>query len=253
MNGRLLLALALCSIGALSLGEERRVTVKWGSGHRVDAVISYPKGAGKFPAVVIASGRSGGMESPIVKGLAQRAVKAGIAAVRFDYAYFTAKGEPSKGVVAEAEEARNVLAAIKTDPRIDAGRIVLAGKSLGSVVAHAVFNQDSSVRGEVLLTPVVTTQDQGNRLYPGLSGSYRPIAIILGNKDQDNAPLGTLYNFLKDASLRVSVNVVAGDHGLNVVDESNRPDPKQTQMAHDTALNLAVYWLRTMLENKLPY
>lgn len=253
MPHRVLCALSLCAFAALATGEDRRIVVKWGDGKRVEAVIGYPRGNGKFPAVVIASGRGGGMGSQLVKGFAERAVKAGVVAVRFDYAYFTAKGEPSKGAVAEAEEMRNVLMAIRTDPRIDSSRIVLAGKSLGSVVAHAVFSNDNSVLGEILFTPVVTTIEQGNRLYPGLQGSYRPVAIILGNKDQETAPLGTLYNFLQTASLRVSVNVVAGDHGLFVVGPDGKQDAAQSKKAQDAALDLAVYWLRHMVDNRVPY
>ena len=52
---------------------------------------------------------------------------------------FAAKGEPSKGLVDEAEQFKAVIAAALKDPRVDAKRVVLAGKSLGSVVAHRAF------------------------------------------------------------------------------------------------------------------
>jgi predicted alpha/beta-hydrolase family hydrolase len=243
---RTLLAILALAMFSLSLAEDKSVKITWGGAKQVTAVFSYPPNRGKLPIILIASGRSGGMNTPVVKGLADKAVRDGIVAVRFEYAYFTAKGEPSKGLVDETEQFKAVVTAALKDPRIDPKRVVIAGKSLGSVVAHRVFQLEPTYAGEVLLTPVIPTVDDANRLYPNLPLAGRPTAIVVGNSDTDNAPLGVVYNYLRDASRKVMLNVVAGDHGYWV--SEGKDDAGRTRNAANTdmALEVAEYWVRQM-------
>lgn len=223
---------------------DRTLRVTWAEGKQVSAVISYPAGKGKLPVLLIAPGRSGGMNTPVIKGFAEKAVRDGLVAVRFDYAYFAAKGEPSKGLVDETEQFKAVVAEILKDPRVDPKRVVIAGKSLGSVVAHRVFQMEPTYAGEVLLTPVIPTLEDANRLYPNLPISGRPTALVVGNSDTENAPLGVVYNFLKDASRKVLLNVVAGDHGYWLSDGKDNATRIRNAANVDMALEVGEYWVR---------
>src|SRR5262249_16629692 len=137
---RLMLSLGGVALCAIGLAADRRMQVTWGQGQHVTAVISYPAGTGPAPTLFIASGRSGGMNAPIIKGLSDKGVRDGLIAVRFDYAYFVVKGgKPSQGLVDEADQFNAVIAEAMKDPRVDPRRIIISGKSLGSVVAHRVF------------------------------------------------------------------------------------------------------------------
>jgi predicted alpha/beta-hydrolase family hydrolase len=242
-RARMLLALSLLATSSLTLAADRTIKVTWGTAQHVTAVISYPAGKEKVPTLIIASGRSGGMDTPIIKGLANKAVRDGMVAVRFNYTYFAQKGTPSEGLVDEVDQLNAVIQEALKDPRVDSKRLIIAGKSLGSVVAHRVFQNNSSFLGEVLLTPVILTQDDANRLYPNLPLAGRPTVLVIGNQDVDNAPLGVVYNYLKDASRKIMLNVVAGDHGFEV--GSGSDVAKRANAANiDAALDVSQYWVR---------
>lgn len=239
--------LAITFLAAVSVASaDRTVQVSWGDKKRVNAVISYPKAGGKVPVLMIASGRSGGMNSPIIKGFADKALRDGLAVVRFDYAYYAAKGEPTQGLTDETTQFKAVLAEALKDPKIDSKRVVLAGKSLGSVVAHRVFQEVPSYLGEILLTPVIPTQDDGERLYPGLVLAKRPTVVVIGNADTENAPLGVVYSFFKDASRKIMVDIVAGDHSYMVSPGTDSASQLRNRMNADAALEMAQYWVRNI-------
>jgi predicted alpha/beta-hydrolase family hydrolase len=239
----MLLALAMVATSAVSHAADRTVKVMWGTAQHVTAVFSYPAGTQRVPALIIASGRSGGMDTSIIKGFAGKAVRDGMVAVRFNYTYFAAKGTPSEGLVDEVDQFNAVIQEAMKDPRVDPKRLIIAGKSLGSVVAHRIFQQNPSYLGEVLLTPVILTLEDAQRLYPNLPLAGRPTVLIVGNQDVDNAPLGVVYNYLKDASRKVMLDVVAGDHGLEIGGSSDVA--KRANAANvDSALDVAQYWVR---------
>jgi len=243
-RARALSVLTGLAIAACSFAADKTLDVVWGTGQHVKAVVSYPKGQGKAPIIFIASGRSGGMGTNIIKGLADKAVRDGLIAVRFDYGYFASKGEPSKGLVDEADQFDAVIQEVFKDPRVDQKRVVIAGKSLGSVVAHRVFNQKPSYLGEWLLTPIITTLDDAGRLYPNLVVSGRPAVLVIGNQDTENAPLGVVYNFMRDASRKIMVDIVAGNHGFEVTPLTDAMGKRLNAGNADAALEVAEYWVR---------
>lgn len=240
----MLIAITCLAAATVASATDRATTVNWGDNKKVSVTISYPKLSGKLPALIIAPGRSGGMNTSVIKGLANKAVRDGIIAIRFDYDYFTKKGEPSNGLVDETAQYKAVIAQALKDPKVDPRRIVLAGKSLGSVVAHRAFSDNPEYLGEVLLTPVIPTMDDGERLYPGLALAKRPVAMVIGNQDVENAPLGVVYNMLKDGSRKIMLNVVAGDHGFMVSPATDSSSQMKNQMNIDSALEMAGYWVR---------
>lgn len=244
LSARMLLAITGMSLASLVIASDRTVQVAWGTGRHVSAVFSYPPNQGRLPVVIIASGRSGGMGTNLIKGFADKAVRDGIIAVRFDYEYYAAKKEPSKGLVDESDQMDAVLNQTLKDPRVDPKRVVIAGKSLGTVVAHRAFTANASFLGEVLLTPIITSVEDGQRLYPNLPLAGRPTALIIGNTDTENAPLGVVYNYLKDASRKIMVDIVAGDHGYGVTDLTATPGKHLNDANADSALEVAEYWVR---------
>jgi predicted alpha/beta-hydrolase family hydrolase len=244
LSARMLLTLTGMSLGSLVMATDRTVQVTWGTGRHVTAIFSYPPNQGKLPVVIIASGRTGGMATGVIKGLADKAVRDGLVAVRFDYEYYAAKREPSKGLVDESDQMDAVIGEALKDPRIDSKRVVIAGKSLGSVVAHRAFGTNSAFLGEVLLTPVIPTIEDGQRLYPNLPIAGRPTALVIGNTDTENAPLGVVYNYLKDASRKIMVDIVAGDHGFGVTDLTTESGKRLNDANADAALEVAEYWVR---------
>lgn len=251
-RARTVLALSCLALTSLCFAADKTMQVTWGAGQHVTAVVSYPAGKNPAATVFIASGRSGGMNTSIVKGLADKAVQSGMVAVRFDYGYFAAKAEPSKGLTDEADQMNAVINEAFKDPRVDKKRIIIAGKSLGSVVAHRVFQQNNTYLGEILLTPVIPTVDDGQRLYPNLPLSGRPIVLVVGNQDTDNAPLGVVYNYLKDASRKIMLNIMAGDHGFEL-GAANTNAAKRANAANvDAALETAMYWVRTIARIQPP-
>lgn len=244
MKARTLASLS-CLLGAsLAAASDRTVQVPWGTGQHVTAVFSYPERQGKLPAIVIASGRTGGMQADIIKGFAAKATRDGLIAIRFDYSYYADKKEPSHGLVDETDQFNAVLDQVAKDPRVDPKRIVIAGKSLGTVVANRAFAANAAYAGEVLLTPIIDTVEDGQRLYPNLPLSGRPVAVVIGNQDTENAPLGSVYNYFKDASRKIMVDIVAGDHGYELTSLTD-PASKRLNLANiDAALETAEYWVR---------
>src|SRR5438093_11993143 len=106
-----------------------------------------PNGA----AVVLAPGQGYHPARPLLVRSAEALAEAGFVVVRFDWAYFTAKGQPSDGLAKEAED---LEAAIAYARKVEgASKVLLAGKSLGSLVvlARAAAHAED-VAGVALLT-----------------------------------------------------------------------------------------------------
>lgn len=202
--------------------------------------VSYPKAPGKAPAVVIAPGQGYHMDLPLTRGLAEEAVKAGFVAARFDWRYFAKGGEPAEDLAPEVADLEAVLERVKADPRVDPTRIVLAGKSLGTMVAWRVLRKHPEVKGAVLLTPIFRSKETQETHYPGLAGMDQPVAFLVGDNDAGNCALPVMYEALAGvkAPLAKAV-VVAGNHSLEVAprgDAANGPNVR-------AAVAIAVHWL----------
>lgn len=204
------------------------------------AVIDHPAGRAKAPAVVIAPGQGYHKELPLTRGLAEAAVAAGFVAARFDWRYYAKGGEPAEDLAPEVADLEAVLERVKADPRVDPARIVLAGKSLGTMVAWRVLQKHPEVKGAVLLTPIFRSKETQESHYPGLVGMDRPVAFLVGDNDAGNCQLPVMFEALAGvkAPLAKAV-VVAGNHSLEVAprgDAANGPNVK-------AAVAIAVHWL----------
>jgi dienelactone hydrolase len=150
-----------------------------------------------------------------------------------------------------------VLDLAKADARVDASQIVIAGKSMGSVVAFRVFNRNPASKGLVLLTPLCSssTDEKGNAIaspraigalnYPGLTELTKPVVLALGNSDPA-CFVPILYDWLKGTKGNLVTVVAGGDHGMNVV-SSDVEDPKNAANILST-IQIVAQWVKLMLE-----
>ena len=204
----------------------------------VDTQVGFPAGAGPFPAVILAPGQGYHMDLPIMQETAARLVADGFAVYRFNWAYFSLdpkKGEPSTDLSAEVEDMATVLAAARTEHRVDPARISAAGKSLGSAVAWRLFRQEPALRRGAFLTPICVNDDGKPdpqavfTNYPGSAEEKRPVAFISG--DQDPLCANTaLYAFAARSGSRMRVAVVSGNHVFSTQAHSINDDARTLDM-----------------------
>jgi dienelactone hydrolase len=192
-----------------------------------------PGGARLLPAVVLAPGKGYDKERPLIREIFDYAVAHGLVAVRFDYRYFTERRSPSASLNEETADLEAAVAFLRHDPQVDTSRIIVIGKSLGSVVAHRVFRAQSSLYAEVLLTPIIARKGEADVYYPDLAALNRAVVIVLGSQDEGNCPLPNLYDALKDSRGNVAVVVLGGDHAFGL------GDPAEPGMEARNARNLA--------------
>jgi hypothetical protein len=210
------------------------LTIQTPRGTTVHISIDRPSALGdKFPALVIAPGQGYHKELPLVKTLAAKAAMSGVVVYRFDWSYFSAdpkSGQPSADLKNEVEDMLAVVEKAKSDPSVEAGKIVLAGKSLGMV----------------LLTPLCTDPDSGaaigNESYPNFVANSRPISLVLGNTDP-MCQLPMLYDFLRPTAGNVSVNTFTGGHSLTIGKPGDPVNAKIDDASIDSATTVAALWI----------
>jgi predicted alpha/beta-hydrolase family hydrolase len=236
--------------------------VKTPRGVSVNVAINLPDFSvpGRRPAVIIAPGGGYHMELPIIKEFAEKLAEAGVLAFRFDWNYYStdpAKGQSSAGLSKELEDMQSVVNLAKADARVDAGQIIIAGKSMGSVVAFNVFIRDRSAKAVALLTPLCssTTDDKGNAIpnpravgalnYPTLTDLTKPVLVALGNSDPA-CLVPNLFDWLKASKGNVVTVVTPGDHGLNIVSD-NLEDPRNAANI-SASVQIVTHWIRSMVD-----
>lgn len=193
------------------------------------------------PTVIVAPGQSCNSKGPLFEEMGIAGAKADFTIVRFEWAYcLTATPTPSPNLINEIEDYQAVMAHALTLPQVDPARLVLAGKSLGSIVAYAVFSTTPAARALSLLTPVCsyTTDEEGRRLpeplrvceenYPNLKDDPRSVHMAMGDKD-DLCILHVLFDYLKDSKGNIHVKVAGGDHGFRLRKTDGSLDNERTQ------------------------
>ncbi|GAP38882.1 alpha/beta family hydrolase [Piscinibacter sakaiensis] len=238
---------------------EQALTLPTPRGEPLVALLDRPDGAGPepVPLVVLAPGQGYHMALPALAGAARRLREQGLAVLRFDWAYHRAepRGRPSPALAREVEDLRAAVAAARRLPGIDAARVLVGGKSLGSLVAWRVFAEDPALRGALLLTPVCsrpgadggpgTAEAAAN--YPGLAAEARPVLWLQGDRDPlcATALLWPQLAALAGPALRVAV--VGGDHGFG---DRRLPAPQAalaTERHVDAAARLAAGFVQDVL------
>ncbi len=226
-------------------------------GSMVEIIQELPKGSGPFPVVILAAGQGYHMRLPLMEKLSQSLAAKGIAVLRFDWAYFTAdpkQGKSSPDLSAEFEDMKTVVDFARGDQRFDKNRLMIGGKSLGSIIAWKVFRATPDLRGVLLLTPICGPgKSSPSRLptaeesYPDLSQETRPIEFISG--ENDPACLSAkLYQFAADSKVRVRVAVIGGDHTFQAVSSKGADTNPQSEKNTDLAVLLATDFVLNTLK-----
>jgi len=211
------LVLAACACDAASVDTP---TISTSDGRSVEVSVYAPEATGRRPCLVVAPGAGYHRGMPIITDLAHQAAAAGLVVVTFDWEFFTGQSRPSEGFADEVADLEAVISFARRHPRVEPSKIVLAGKSLGSVVAHRVFAGDAGLVGLVLYTPLIRQPGALADLYSEAASGSRPVAMALGDADP-NCPLAVLYRALGAAQRQVPVVVVGGNHGLELGDGSD--------------------------------
>ena len=190
-------------------------------------------------AVVIASGQGAHRKGRLFVACADALAGAGFLALRFDWAYFTAKGQPSAKLAQEVEDLEAALAFVRAQEGVK--NVILAGKSLGSLVAlkRAAKKADDLAALALLTFPI---HDPGGRPTEDVVDVNRltlPTFVLCGDRDP-LCNLGLLYHLLADAKTPPVVAIVPGDHGLQGPTKSD----SETAENHDLAARSLVLWAR---------
>lgn len=212
-------------------------------------LIDMPRGPGPHPAVVLAPGVSYHLRMPLMERLAQVLPEHGIAVFRFNWRYLDAepKGEPSDDLSVEQSELAAVIALARTDARVRPDRLVVAGKSMGSVVATQVFAADPSLAGAILLTPLISRPEPGDasptstadQHHGSLQSEQRPSLLISGDRDP-YCDTRLLHRFAAAATPAMRVSVVTGDHGFAVPGLAGDAALAARDRSHDLVARLVV-------------
>jgi len=216
--------------------------------------------------LVIGPGQSCNFRNEVFETIGTEGERSGMAIIRFEWSYCSQERQvdrgPSEDLTNEIEDMQTVLTFAQGYTFGDYQRLILGGKSLGSIVAYKLFTMDANLKGLLLLTPVCsyTTDANDNPLpnptplgeinYPNLKNETRPVMMALGNRDPlCLTPL--LYDFLKDTKIgRVSTVIGVGDHGLRSFNQNQEIDKQQTSANIQAILPPIFNWINFQTKEK---
>jgi len=243
-----LLTFLLLAVGP-SPSSAQALAIPVEGGGQLQADLLLPPGAGKVAALIVAPGQGYHRNLPLTQGIAIAAPENGWASLRFDWRYFTAdskQGKPAPDLSAERTDLGAAIAYLRAHPRVDPERIVVVGKSLGSIVVAQVFAKDAALKAAMLLTPVCREPAETPKYYGRSAGDKRPVVMILGDADSV-CPLANLQEWARGEKTAVPVVTLPGNHGFHVesATSSARNDRNVQQ-----AVAVTVQWVREILERK---
>jgi predicted alpha/beta-hydrolase family hydrolase len=210
----LLLAAPGSARGEAPEGTTEEVKVATPRGATLEATLHRPA-KGNGAAVVLAPGQGYHRGLPLMTESARALARAGFVALRFDWAYFTAKGKRSDDLAPEGEDLDAAVTHVRKVEGVT--KVILAGKSLGSLVALArAAAAKDAYAGLALLTFPIHEPGSPARLGEGveaLTSLATPTLVVTGDRDP-LCWLTRLYVLAGEARTAPSVVVVPGDHGL---------------------------------------
>lgn len=180
------------------------------TGHGVVPLRRWDDGTDGVP-VLVAHGAGAGHDHPWIVGLCTRLAESGCATWSFEYAYLAAGRRAPDRLPKLLDVHADVLASLP----VDAGRCVLAGKSMGGRVGgHLVAEREADVAGLVYLGyPLVAIGSSEPRDTRHLRAVERPQLFVSGTRDR-MGPLDLLepvVDAVPDGRLAV---IDDGDHSL---------------------------------------
>jgi predicted alpha/beta-hydrolase family hydrolase len=188
-------------------------------------------------AVVLAAGKGyhGGL--PLLRTCAERLSSEGFLVVRFEWAYFTAKKEPAADLSTELEDLEAAIAYAKG--RDGVNKVIVAGKSLGSVAAvlRAAAKSDD-LAGVALLTLPVHMRGEPAKVFPEaerVASLKVPVLILCGDRDDLCQP-SAIYGLAASCETAPTVVIVPGDHSLKEGDDEAKLQENVALAAHALAV-----------------
>ncbi len=168
-------------------------------------------------AVVIGSGRGYHKDLPLLVRTAEELQKKGFIALRFDWAYFTAKGKHAPDLSTELEDLEAAMSYARGLDGVK--KLYLAGKSLGSVAAAMRANKKTDdIDGLILLTfPIHSPGKPDGEVFDEtkkIAKYPKPVMLVIGDADP-YSELAALYRYaagFEHGAPRLVI--VPGDHGL---------------------------------------
>jgi len=162
---------------ATSEVQRRRATIRRDS---VDlaALLAVPPGLAASPCVVFVHGLGSGKDSPRNMVIAERLLDAGFATLLFDLSGHGESDDDPRGNEAFGDDLTAVYKWVQAQPGIDATQLMLAGSSMGGVVAA------EAVRNGRLEPPPVGMVLRAPPVEPGdLDPITTPMLVVVGSRD----------------------------------------------------------------------
>ncbi|MCK6461815.1 MAG: hypothetical protein L6Q95_18195 [Planctomycetes bacterium] len=216
--------------------EPREVEIPTPRGVKLKGTVDMPAKP-NGGAVVIAAGKGyhGGL--PLLRTCAERLCSEGFVAVRFEWAYFTAKKEPAPDLSTEIEDLEAAIAYAKGLEGVK--KVIVAGKSLGSVAAllRAAAKPDD-LAGVALLTFPVHAPGEPGKVFPEAERVAKlklPILILCGDRDDLCAP-AAIYGLAASCETPPAVAIVPGDHSLKEGEDDAKREENVALAAHALAV-----------------
>jgi predicted alpha/beta-hydrolase family hydrolase len=237
-------ALVLLLSAGAALPEEaadvEEVVIPTARGAKLFATLHRPRRP-NGSALLLAPGQGYDRTKPLLARSAERLAAAGFVALRFDWADTPEKGRPSPDLSAETADldaaARFLARAAGCE------RILLGGKSLGSLVAArwAVENP-AAVAGLALLTLPVNDPQDPSRPFDSRETLLRlPLEPLIVCGDSDPlADRNALYRLAARMEAPPRVVVLPGDHGF----AGPSKDAAETAENVDAVAGVLLLWAR---------
>lgn len=131
--------------------KSRTEFIPFGPEGRLRAVLDLPEALSRNAVLVLGHGANNDLEHPVVRGVAQRLARLGVAAVRFNFPYAEdGRKKPDPDEVLEAA-LRAVRQYVAEQEELKEREIFLGGKSLGARIAAQLVAQGEPARGLVFL------------------------------------------------------------------------------------------------------
>lgn len=131
--------------------KNRTEFIPFGPEKRVRAVLDLPEAISRNAVLILGHGANNDLEHPVVRGVAQRLTRQGVAAVRFNFPYAEeGRKKPDPDEVLEAA-LRAVKQYVAELVELKGMGIFLGGKSLGARIAAQLAAQGEPARGLVFL------------------------------------------------------------------------------------------------------
>jgi len=211
-----------------------------------DPTVEYQGPPGADRAVLLAHGAGSGRRAPVLVAVADALAAAGVPSLRFDYPYRAAGRRAPDRPPVLAAATRAAAAELSERAGVDAGRLVLGGRSMGGRVCSLVAADPESpvpALGLLLLGyPLHPAGKPDRRRYDHFAALTMPACFISGTRDA-LAPQATLTRSVRTVRGPVTL------HWLESADHGYRPLKASGRTAADViaeVVETSVTWVRSL-------